>query len=46
MGFNFQIASSDWPKRCLLKPGDRPGGDEYGSETRWFEFGSHSHTYA
>ena len=28
------------------KPGDRPGGDEYGSETRWFEFGSHPYIYA
>jgi hypothetical protein len=27
------------------KPGDRPGGDEYGSETRWFEFGSHPYTF-
>ena len=28
------------------KPGDRPGGDEYGSETRWFEFGWHPHNFA
>jgi hypothetical protein len=27
------------------RSGDRPGGDEYGSETRRFEFGSHPHAY-
>jgi hypothetical protein len=26
--------------------GGPDGGDEYGSETRWFEFGSHPHAYA